>query len=151
MFRPSKKWWNAYGALNGKQTELDIDKPKKKIVKSCPSEQSEQFKLIVWLQKKQLIHHHSPNGMKAVSYSEAAKHKRLGTSSGFPDLILPYARKGHHGLFIELKRVYGGKLSERQIFWRDFLLKGGYAWHEAQGCAHAKQIICDYFDIDVGE
>ena len=170
-FRPSRLWTNSYKALCKRSTqdqsnESDNEKlnigdqlskcvkknfTKKKIIKECPSEHEEQIKLIVWLKRKNLIHHHSPNGMMAVSYAEGAKHKRLGTSSGFPDLILPYARKSAHGLFIELKRVYGGKLSESQLFWRDFLLKEGYAWFEAKGCGHAKQIICEYFDIGVGD
>jgi len=148
---------NAYADLYGEANErqlsiigLDNDESKIKKINNCPSEFQEQCKLVVWLRKKRIVHHHSPNGMKS-SYHEGAKFKRLGTMPGFPDIIIPYARKGYHGLYIELKRVSGGVLSESQKWWRDFLAKEGYAWHEAKGCSQAKQIICDYFGLQAGE
>src|SRR5690606_17520809 len=122
-FKPSSKWWSAYEALVGEQMELGGEDEKAKDEKNkkrgrkaevvCPSEQEEQFRVHFWLEKKGIVHHHSPNGGHR-DIREAAKFKRLGTSAGFPDLELPYARKGYHGLYIELKRVKGGKLSDRQ-------------------------------------
>lgn len=117
---------------------------KKKAINICPTEQQEQFIVHAWLTKKGIIHNHSPNGGYR-NPIEAAKFKRLGTSSGFPDLEMPYARKGHHGLYIELKRQSGGKLSENQIWWGKFLIEQGYAWYEARGADEAIKIILDYF------
>lgn len=37
-----------------------------------------------------------------------------GVRKGAPDLMLPVARGGYHGLFIELKRVKGGWVSKEQ-------------------------------------
>ena len=46
----------------------------------------------------------SLNGVKLTSKVAGARAKQGGMKKGFPDLFLPVARKGHHGLFIELKR-----------------------------------------------
>ena len=54
--------------------------------------------------------HHSPNGGKR-NAREAAKFKRMGTRSGFPDLFLAYPNKQYAGLFIELK-AEGGKAQQ---------------------------------------
>ena len=45
----------------------------------------------------------SLNGVKLTSKVAGARAKQSGMKKGFPDLFLPVARKGHHGLFIELK------------------------------------------------
>lgn len=48
-----------------------------------------------------------------------------GLSPGVPDLFLPVARGGHHGMFIELK-VESNKPSEDQRAWMDVLRGQGY-------------------------
>jgi len=48
-----------------------------------------------------------------------------GMRRGVPDLCLPVARHGYHGLYIELK-VAGGRLSEAQDGWIAALTKQGY-------------------------
>lgn len=111
------------------------------------SEHAEQFKLVAWLRKKGIVHHHSPNSMKS-NAREGAKYKRLGTRAGFPDILIPYARRSYHGLYIELKRVSGGVLSDYQKWWATHLLNEGYMWEVCYGCAHAQQVICHYMDIE---
>ncbi len=111
-----------------------------------PSEQDEQFRAHAWLVKKGVIHHHSPNG-GARDWREGAKFKRMGTSAGFPDFVIPYSRKGYHSLYIELKRVSGGKLSEHQVWWRDFLMREGHAWFEAKGADELIKIVTDYMGL----
>lgn len=78
-----------------------------------------------------------PNGgqrHKAV----AAKLKAEGVRAGFPDLILPVARGGFHGLFIEMK-AGKNKPTAEQIGWHDALRAEGYlvvvcySWNEAAG------------------
>lgn len=149
--RPTKGWWKAYDALYGKgeprQLELGAAKtaPKSKAKPrvDCPTEQNEQFVLAAWLRKNNIPFHHSPNGGRR-DYLEAVKFKRLGTSAGFPDIFIPISRKSSHGLFLELKRVSGGRLSDSQLIWRDLLLREGYAWYEAKGAQEAIKIVEDY-------
>jgi hypothetical protein len=67
---------------------------------------------------------HIPNESKrTVTYG--AMLKRMGMRKGFPDLFLPIARKGYHGLFIEMK-TDKGKLGEDQHKWLVSLSKEGY-------------------------
>lgn len=49
----------------------------------------------------------SLNGVR-LSIGQAVKAKRCGEKRGFPDIFLPVARKGFHGLAIELKKKKGG-------------------------------------------
>jgi VRR-NUC domain-containing protein len=77
---------------------------------------------------------------------EGQKFKRMGVAVGWPDIQLPYARKGHHGLFIELKREKGGVVSEHQVDWLKFLLSEGYYATVAHGLQQAKDLVCAYFD-----
>lgn len=61
----------------------------------------------------------SLNGVKLTptQYSMA---KASGMNAGFPDLELPAARHGYHGLYIEMKSEKG-RLSEDQKIWVDYL------------------------------
>lgn len=155
-FKPSKKYWGAYNGLYGAIPKKEVEeegsgeksshKSNLEELRAFPTEQQEQFRVVAWIHRQNLIVHHSPNGGYR-DYREGAKFKRLGVSAGYPDLHLPYARKGFHGLFIELKRVKGGRLSDPQIFWRDFLMKEGYAWYEAKGADECINIIQDYLDL----
>ncbi len=63
---------------------------------------------------------------------EAMRLKMEGVRAGVPDLFLPVAAGGKHGLFIEMKREKGGRLSPEQKDWLTFLRAQGY---EAQCCA----------------
>lgn len=153
--RISRKYWghckNLY-AVGIEPTQLNLGMSKeaqptrKKGGLPIPTEQDEQFVVVAWLHKKRVPCHHSPNGGYR-NPIEGAKFKRLGVSAGFPDLTIPLARKSYHGLYIELKRVSGGKLSEHQLWWRDVLIREGYAWFEAKGASAAIDIIKNYLDL----
>jgi VRR-NUC domain len=114
-------------------------------MEECPTEQQEHFVAAAWLREMNIPHHHSPNGGYR-DIREAAKFRRLGTSAGFPDLWIPLARKGYHGLYIELKRVKGGVLSDQQKYWRDLSIKEGYAWFEARGAQQMMDIVLNYLE-----
>lgn len=63
---------------------------------------------------------------------------------GFPDINLPVPRGGYHGLYIELKRRSGGKVSPDQQWWLDRLRGQGYCAIIAKGKDEAVKIITNY-------
>ena len=63
---------------------------------------------------------------------------------GVPDLCLPVARGGYHGLYIELKRAVGGILSDEQKWWIDELKSQGYAAIVCHGAEEAIRTIKEY-------
>lgn len=73
--------------------------------------------------------------------------KREGMCKGIPDLHLPVASRGKHGLFIEMK--YGkGKLSDEQGQWLDDLDNQGYAVSVCYDWKEAAKDIIEYLDLD---
>lgn len=77
----------------------------------------------------------------------ASKLKAEGVKAGVPDIFLPAARCGYHGLYIEMKRTKGGRLSTEQAQWIADLLNQGYAVYKAEGWVKAKEIIESYLKI----
>lgn len=72
------------------------------------SEATEQERVINWatfyakdFPELDLLHH-IPNGGSR-NQLEAANLKRQGVKAGVPDLCLPVARNGKHGLYVEMK------------------------------------------------
>ena len=67
----------------------------------------------------------------------AARMKAEGAKAGIPDITLPVARAGYHGLYIEMK-VGRNKPTESQRWWLDALAMEGYrttvcySWEEAR-------------------
>ena len=80
-----------------------------------------------------------PNGGYRAKATAAAM-KRQGQKAGVPDCFLPVPRGPYHGLWIEMKRLRSGTMTEEQRLWQTFLLSQGYwavlcrgtdaAWHE---------------------
>ena len=89
------------------------------------SEDAEQEAVVEYCDLLQIPIVHIPNeGKRSLSY--AARMKRMGLRSGFPDLFVPLARGGYHGLFIEMK--YGkNKTTKKQKEWLELLSAEGYA------------------------
>ena len=83
---------------------------------------------------------------KAVLSSSIRRYclRAQGVKSGVPDLCLPVARGASHGLYIELKRQRGGRISEEQVRWINGLLKQGYAAAICKGWQEAASVITDY-------
>ncbi len=75
--------------------------------------------------------------LRACDLITGAQLKAAGVKAGVPDLCLPVARQGWHGLFIELK-VGRNRPQERQVGWLDRLTAEGYlavacwGWDEAR-------------------
>ena len=119
----------------------------------CPSEEQEQKAVFSWAEwmsnripELQLLFHIPNGGLR--SKTEAKRMKSAGVKPGVPDLFLPVARAGYHGLFIELKRKKGGRLSEEQKQWIADLEGQGYMAVSAYGCEEACDIIEWYFRLD---
>jgi hypothetical protein len=74
---------------------------------------------------------------------EAVNLKRQGVKAGVPDLFLPVANHGKHGLFIEMK--YGkGRTSPAQKEWIELLRENGYAAEVCYGASEAIDLIEKY-------
>jgi len=110
-------------------------------------EASDQIKLAAWIAKNGIRFTASAAGGKR-NLLEGLKFKRMGVSKGFPDIHIPYPRKGFHGLYIELKPIKGGRASSEQIDWIDFLRQEGYCADFCYGFDEAVGLIESYFDMN---
>jgi VRR-NUC domain len=72
-----------------------------------------------------------------------AQLKASGTKPGVPDIFLPIARNGFHGLWIELK-TDKGVVSPKQMQWLANLSAQGYANRVCFGWIEAKQALLEY-------
>lgn len=88
---------------------------------------------------------HIPNGGRRDPVE--AKHLReQGVKKGVPDLFLPVARNGFHGLFIEMKTERGGILGKDQRWWEHELRTNDYCHCWAFGWEAAVATLIDYLD-----
>ena len=114
-----------------------------------PLESQEQITLFQWAELAAVrypelrLMFHCPNGGFRDA-REAHNLRRQGVKAGVPDIMLPVPRKGYHGLFIELKRKKGGRLSEEQKVWLDRLGLQGYRAVCCNGCEAAIAEIKQY-------
>ena len=100
-----------------------------------PLEDEEVAAFHQWLQIKGIPHTHVPNeigGSTPAMKARAIKMKRLGTSKGFPDLLLFLPIAGTTGevdayqpVAIEMKRVRGSTTSPEQKAWLKILEMAG--------------------------
>ncbi|MCL2183364.1 MAG: VRR-NUC domain-containing protein [Chitinispirillia bacterium] len=117
-----------------------------------PHEHEEQKAVFDWakanlpLRPELALLHAIPNGghrRKAV----AAKLKAEGVKSGVPDIDLPVARGGYHGLKIEMKRTRGGVTSPEQKWWIEQLTAQGYSASVCHGAESAIKTIEWYLNL----
>ena len=81
---------------------------------------------------------------------EAANLKRQGVKAGVPDLCVPVALHGYHGLYIEMK--YGkNKPTDDQKKWIEILNKNGYLAKVCWGADEAIKLIDWYFQKNKGQ
>ena len=90
--------------------------------------------------------YHIPNGGYR-NLLEAAHLKALGVKAGLPDIHLPVARGGFHGLYIELKRPKGGRTTKEQREWLDALKEQGYLAAICPGCGEAAALLLEYLKL----
>lgn len=114
-----------------------------------PTESEEQQTLFSWVEVQKGRYpelgllYHAPNGGRR-SKAEAGRFKAEGVKSGVPDLCLPVARGGFHGLYIELKRLKGGTVSSSQKAWIAALVEQGYHATVCRGWAEASEVLLWY-------
>jgi hypothetical protein len=114
-----------------------------------PLESQEQATLFEWARLMEnrypelRLMYHIPNGglrNKPVAVTLTAQ----GVRRGVPDICLPVARHEFHGLYIELKRLKGGKVSQEQADWILLLKEQGYKAEVCYGFADAKNVLEEY-------
>ena len=117
-----------------------------------PTESAEQQALFQWaaIQGKSVpelsLLYHVPNG-GGRSKAEAGRFKDEGVKAGVPDICLPVARGGFHGLYIELKRQQGSKTSDDQREWIERLSAQGYVAMVCRGWHKAAEAIMIYLKL----
>lgn len=115
-----------------------------------PTEQEEQEALIRWCdnhpdRRISLIYSHL-NGLRA-SIGAVMKAKKAGARKGIPDLFLPVPYGQYHGLYIEMKRIKGGKLYPEQKEWLKDLSDLGYMAVICKGHEESIAVILEYLKI----
>jgi hypothetical protein len=78
----------------------------------------------------------------------ARKMKRAGLKPGPLDINIDVARRGYHGLRIEMKRLKGGVLSDVQKDWIERLNAEGYLAYVCRGAQEAIDEIKWYLDSE---
>ncbi len=138
--------------------EIRVGKPNEalEMKNRCPLEEWEQSQVIRWKRANQIrfpelqLLHASMNGIR-VSTGLRTKMKKQGLEPGFPDLMLDVARRGYHGLRIELKRLQGGTIGVDQKRVMAQLKAEGYFVEICRGHKAAIDLICWYLKIDGGK
>ncbi len=139
-----KRYMGAYGALYGNGV-VRTRGAKRSLNLDNPSEFYEHVRVATWLVHHQIPFYHVPNGGYRKK-AEAHKFKMMGVFSGVPDLCILVAKGGWHGLYVEVKRIKGGKLSDSQSYWGKILGQQGYCFCEGHGFEQCIGIIRDYID-----
>lgn len=116
-----------------------------------PTEAEEQKLLFEWVAyqcakyPELKLLYHIPNEGKR-SASGGADLVRQGLKKGVPDICLPVPKGRYHGLYIELKRKKGGKVSTEQKNWIYSLTGQGYKATICRGWEEARAEILAYIN-----
>lgn len=78
---------------------------------------------------------------------EAINFKKMGVSKGFPDIEVPLPSGPYHGFYCEMKRQKGGRVSEEQLEWLNYLKEKGYYAEVANGFETAKELFTHYLSF----
>lgn len=108
-----------------------------------PTEAEEQIAVVEYCEARNIPVFHIPNGGQR-GKACAANLKRQGVRAGVPDLCIPLARKGYHGLYIEMKRRKNYKVRPTQVTWLKRLNKEGYLARICAGADSAIELIRQY-------
>lgn len=116
--------------------------------KVVPTEAAEQEAVVQWLNDNKILHYASPSSFFSPGgaktgrfYGMLNKLKRAGWSKGFPDLIIFLNDKT---IYIEMKRLKGGKVSPEQAIWHRKLGELGNDVYVCTGFDDAVLVIEQY-------
>ena len=118
----------------------------------CPKEEDEQIAFVQWCHLQGIIVHHSGNeigGSTGAMKARAVKMKKMGTSKGFPDLLLflPITSlitgdiDAYQPVAIEMKRTKGSTTSKEQKEWLQILKMAGIPCAVCKGCEAAIEFV----------
>jgi len=115
-----------------------------------PTESEEQQTIFQWAEiaaygepRLQLLYHVPNGGFR--NKATAARLEKEGVKAGVPDIVLPVAAHGFHGLYIELKkRDRSNKPSGNQKLWIRRLEDEGYMAVVCYGSDEAIDTIQEY-------
>jgi len=114
-------------------------------------EEEEQIALLRWVDEVAVrevpllrLLYHIPNG-KYRSKAGAGRLKAMGVRPGCPDLHWPLARRGYHGMWLELK-AQGRRADANQRAMHALLAHAGHYVGTYQGWLAAATALCWYID-----
>ena len=81
--------------------------------------------------------------------AEAQHLKRQGVKAGIPDIHIPCMRGGYGGLYIEMKRRKGGRVSIEQKKAIIALREQGYRVEVCEGWEKAREVIKEYMEAGI--
>ena len=111
--------------------------------REIPTEAQEQIAVVEYCEARNIPVFHIPNGGQRGKVC-AANLKRQGVRAGVPDLCIPLACKGSHGLYIEMKRRKGYQIRPAQARWLNRLNKAGYLARMCAGSDSAIELVRQY-------
>ena len=110
-----------------------------------PYEWQDQVTVIQYCTLNNILCNHTPNEGKR-SFAEGRKLKQMGLSKGFPDISILEPRGEFHGLYIEMKRRKGGRVSIEQKKAIIALRVQGYRVEVCEGWEKAREVIKEYME-----
>ena len=118
---------------------------------AVPKEEDEQIAFVQWCRLNHIIVHHSGNelgGSTAAIKARGVKMKKMGTSKGFPDLLVfipVYGATGEADCYqmyaIEMKRRKGSTTSLEQKEWLKILSESGVLCAVCKGAEEAIKFV----------
>lgn len=103
-----------------------------------PTEFEEQIALVQYLKLKGHKHTAIPNSTYTNSWNQKRKNTASGLNAGLPDMI---AIVDDNLIWIELKRIKGGRLSKYQKDWIEALERAGQTVRVCRGADEAIKFI----------
>jgi hypothetical protein len=116
---------------------------------TIPTETVEQCVFMDWVRLNPNIERYTLHiaNQRRANFAYGRLLKRMGVKAGVSDIFIAKPRGGLCGLWIEFKRVKGGKLSPEQLNWLNLMQDVGYGAHVACGCDEAIRIVKAYFGM----
>lgn len=134
--------------------------------RTVPTEHEEQATLFAWADRWSIRHPDLEAMFSIPNFSgrlgkvppiaairQAAQLKAEGRKPGVPDILLPVARGGFHGLFVEMKRQNAtpSDTAPEQREWHDRLRANGYRVEVCKGWEAARDVLLSYLSLPVAD